>query len=149
MSIQGKKGKGDIKMKKMLLLTLFIFIGCSSINKSVITSPVKVTTTTTNINAIVKVGDKITGTAESSLLLGFIVLSGPTEFADGVFSSLVANPLNPTGSIKAAAAYNAIYNSGADIIVNPQYVVKVTRSILYTTIEVTVSGYNGKITGFN
>ena len=135
-------------MKKILLLTLFIFIGCSSINKSVIASPVEVTTTT-NINAKVKVGGKITGTAESSLLLGFIVLSGPTEFADGVFSSLVANPLNPTGSIKAAAAYNAIYTSGADIIVNPQYVVKVTRSILYKTIEVTVSGYNGKITGFN
>ena len=135
-------------MKKILLLTLFIFIGCSSINKSVIASPVEVTTTT-NINAKVKVGDKITGTAKSRLLLGFFVLSGPTEFADGVFSSLVANPLNPTGSIKAAAAYNAIYSSGADIIVNPQYVVKVTRSILYKTIEVTVSGYNGKITGFN
>ena len=135
-------------MKKILLLTLFIFIGCSSINKSVIASPVEVTTTT-NINAKVKVGDKINGTAKSRLLLGFFVLSGPTEFADGVFSSLVANPLNPTGSIKAAAAYNAIYTSGADIIVNPQYVVKVTRSILYTTIEVTVSGYNGKITGFN
>jgi len=97
MSIKVNKGKGDIKMKKMLILTLFMFIGCSSINKSVMTSPVKVTTTTTNINAIVEVGDKITGTAESSLLLGFIVLSGPTEFADGVFSSLVANPLNPTG----------------------------------------------------
>ena len=135
-------------MKKILLLTLFIFIGCSSINKSVIASPVEVTTTT-NINANVKVGDKITGTAKSRLLLGFFVLSGPTEFADGVFSSLVANPLNPTGSIKAAAAYNAISESGADIIVNPQYVVTINRSIIYTTIEVTVSGYNGKITGFN
>ena len=51
MSIKVNKGKGDIKMKKMLILTLFMFIGCSSINKSVMTSPVKVTTTTTNINA--------------------------------------------------------------------------------------------------
>ncbi len=125
-----------------------MFTGCSTINKSVISSPINVSAES-KINADIKVGEKITGTAESKLLMGFIVISGPNKFADGVFGSLLTNPFDPTPSIKAAAAYDAVARSGADVIVSPQYIVKIDRSFLVTIVNVTVNGYNGKIMGFN
>ena len=136
-------------MRKLLLLSVvFLFTGCSTVNKSVIASPINISAES-KINADIKVGEKITGTAKSTLLMGFIVLTGPDKFADGVFGSLLTNPFDPTPSIKAAAAYNAVSRSGADVIVNPQYRVKINRAFMITMVEVTVTGYNGKIMGFN
>jgi len=136
-------------MKKILMLLIFlIFTGCSTVNKSTIASPISVSTSS-EINANIKVGDKISGSSKTNLLLGFWILSGPTEFADGVFAGLIANPFDPIGPAKSAAAFDAISNSGADVIINPQYTVKVDRTLVYTNIEVTVTGYNGKIIGFN
>ena len=60
----------------------------------------------------------------------------------------VYNGIGTLSKIKAAAAYNALSSSGADIIVNPQYVVEKKVSILFltTTYNVTVMGKAGNIT---
>ena len=49
---------------------------------------------------------------------------------------------------RAAAAYNACKNAGADVIVNPVYNIEVTKYFTYyKRIKVTVTGYKGTVKG--
>ena len=75
------------------------------------------------------------------MFLGIIQLSGPNTYADGIFPT--NNPFATISRLKAAAAYNAIVNSGAEIIVNPQYTIKKHSALLFTNIEIEVTGYKG------
>ena len=104
----------------------------------------------TSLEADVEVGGKIKGTAKATLLFGLLKLpGGPNKFADGVFgAALFASPFDPTGELKAAAAYDAMTGSGADLIVNPQYVVTVDNMLLFHSYKVDVTGYKGTIRGF-
>ena len=60
----------------------------------------------------------------------------------------IPNPFDKTGKLKSAALYDAINKSGADLIVNPQYVVTVDNLLLFKTYNVNISGYKGTIKGF-
>ena len=65
-----------------------------------------------------------------------------TSIADDVYSGV-----GPGHKMKAAAAYEALVSSGADIIVNPQYVIekRVSPFFLTTSYDVTVTGFKGTI----
>mgnify|MGYP001226255206 CR=1 FL=1 len=89
------------------------------------------------LDADVTIGGKISGSAEQTVFLGIFKLSGPDKYADNVF-----------GGIKSAAAYNALHNSGADVIVNPQYVRTTTSNLFICTEECTVTGYKGTLSAF-
>ena len=106
----------------------------------------------TDVKADIEVGEKITGQSSATKVL-FFTLGAETEYADGVAYSAGGNggsalPFalpNPVEAVKAAAAYNAIQESGADVIVAPRYTVKKDDYVVFGTINVSVEGYKGTI----
>ena len=131
-------------MKKMIIvstmLLLFVFTGCSSVNKSFNAAPFSVSASA-SLEADVEVGGKISGTARGTYLFGLICLGGPTKFADNTG----LGGFGPSGLLKSAAAYNAMEDSGADVIVNPQYVIEANKNIFIHSYKVTITGYKGTI----
>ena len=139
-------------MKKALIASSLLLAGaltgCSSMNVS--STPVPLAgTVETDIKADIEVGEKITGSSSATKVL-FFTIGGETEYADGMtygeaggMSPLAA--LDSVAPVKAAAAYNAIQSSGADVIVAPRYTVKKKDYLVYGTIDVTVEGYKGTI----
>jgi len=140
-------------LKKLLIASSLVFAGalsgCSSLttssNSMPLTAPLQ-----TNLVADVEVGEKITGKASVTKIL-FFTIANDKEFADGVSygadgSAAGALPFeNPVSKAKSAAAYKAITESGADIIVAPRYTVKSEDFLIFGTINVTVEGYKGTI----
>jgi|APCry1669193181_1035450.scaffolds.fasta_scaffold22983_2 hypothetical protein len=106
------------------------------------------------LKADITVGQKISGTATSTQVLG-IFKFGPNKFADGVnFSATENHSLpglfgfnadDPFASIKAAAAYQATSASKSDIIVAPRYLLETKNYFLFNKTTATVVGYKGTI----
>lgn len=143
-------------MKKVLVASSLIFAGaltgCSSLNTSAPSLPLS-GAVSTDVKADIEVGEKITGQSSATKVL-FFTLGAESEYADGVAYSAGATsggsvlPFampNPVESVKAAAAYNAIQESGADVIVAPRYTVQQDDYVVFGTINVTVEGYKGTI----
>ena len=135
-------------MKKFLLLALAFPLltatGCKATNKSVLSAPVTVAAASSNLYANMEVGEQIQGRSEGTYLFGFLKLKGPKTFADGVkFHTGFTY-----GALKSAAAYDALQESGAEVIVNPQYILNVQRNVIFKTVVVDVTGYKGTIKNF-
>lgn len=142
-------------LKKILIASSLVVAGalsgCSSINSSATSLPLS-GVVSTDVKADIEVGEKISGQSSATKVL-FFTLGAETEFADGVAYSaggsggqmLPFGTPNPVESVKAAAAYNAITESGADVIVAPRYTVKKNDFVVFGTIDVTVEGYKGTI----
>ena len=141
-------------MKKVLFLCLItcsmVMTSCASVNKSYDSSAVKLTKVQLDpIKADLTVDqtEKLVGTSNSSFFWIFRV-SGDNYFADGVqFPGMSFGAVN---KVKSSAAYNALNNAGKDydIIVDPQYTVKVTKTFFTTNIQVSVEGYGGTYSNF-
>lgn len=141
-------------MKKVFLFGVFamsmIMTSCVSLNKSYDSSAVKLTNVMLDpIKADLTVDEteKLVGTSSSSFFWIFKI-TGDNSFADGVkFPGMSFGAVN---KVKSSAAYNALNSTEKeyDIIVDPQYTVKVTKTILTTNIEVTVEGYGGTYSNF-
>jgi len=133
-------------MKAILMkisISLFLLVLCAScsnsLHKSGLGGTVNVAANV-SLDADVTVGESIEGSASETWLFknpltGGLKLSGPSTFLDNVAG----------GGVCAAAAYNAISSSGADVIVNPQYVRTQKSNLFTTTEECTVTGYKGTI----
>lgn len=142
-------------MKKVLVASSLIFAGaltgCSSLNTSAPSLPLS-GSVATDVKADIEVGEKITGQSSATKVL-FFTLGAESEYADGVAYSAGGNggsalPFalpNPVEAVKAAAAYNAIQESGADVIVAPRYTVQKDDYVVFGTINVSVEGYKGTI----
>ena len=122
-----------------LLLVLLIFTSCSFNVKSTIDVPVNVSATN-NLNVDVNVGRKISGQSEGTYLFDEICIQCPKEYTAGVFGG-------DYSKLKAAATHAAMDGTGADLIINPQYTLNREWNPLYTTVNITVTGYVGKIEG--
>ena len=148
-------------MKKSIFLLSLIMIlatGCSTVNQSVNQAG----TAAIQLEPEVKVGKKINGSSKTMILLGLLDLSNlpgsNKKYIDGVNigepSNLKLGPISipnifdKTSKLKSAALYDAMNKSGADLIVNPQYVVTVDNMLLFKTYNVDISGYKGTIKGF-
>ncbi len=100
----------------------------------------------------VDMSKKIQGTAKHTKLFGVIDIKSSKNYADGVaydgggsaFSLFAGGIVDDT---KSAAAYNAVVPNKADVIVAPQYMIKVESYFFGAWKEVTavVSGYAGRI----
>jgi hypothetical protein len=144
---------GDTVLKKLLIASSLVFAGaltgCSSLNVSSNAMPVTAPLET-NVKADIEVGEKISGKASVTKIL-FFTIANDKQFADGVAygaggSSVSALPFeNPVSKAKSAAAYKAINESGADIIIAPRYTVETEDFLVFGTINVTVEGYKGTI----
>ena len=121
-------------------MLLILCVSCSSsLHQSGIGGSVNVSANV-SLDADVTVGETIQGTASETWLFrnpffGGLKMSGPSTFLDNVAG----------GGVCAAAAYEAISSSGADVIVNPQYVRTEKSNLFTTTEECTVTGYKGTI----
>ena len=136
-------------MKKIIVLiiavTMMTSCGSFALNKS---AGVGKLTTSLSVEpppglvSDVTLGGKISGSASGTFLFGMLQLSGNKKYADDVYSGI-----GPGYKMKAAAAYEALASSGADIIVNPQYVIekRVSPLFLTTSYNVTVTGFKGNI----
>ena len=128
-------------MKKAIISSVIILLitGCVSTKQSHIYSDLNVKTVS-NLDADIEVdlSKKLTGTSHSQYLFGFFQLSGDSEFADGY------GGMGSVGATKSAAAFKAIKQSDADVLVSPQYVVEVNDQLIIKDIVVTVTGYGGK-----
>lgn len=100
----------------------------------------------------VDMSKKIQGTAKHTKLFGVIDIKSSRNYADGVafdgggsgFSLFAGGIVDDT---KSAAAYNAVVPNKADVLVAPQYMIKVESYFFGAWKEVTavVSGYAGRI----
>ena len=137
---------------KKLLLSLVIAVSltsCTTTRTGVLSAPAyapKAEINPIRANVEIDMNKKLVGESTSSYFLIFQV-GGGNKFADGMsyssdtnFSFLFKARENKT---KSAAAYNAIQNSGADIIVHPNYVVEIHDYLLFKQIKVKVTGYAG------
>jgi hypothetical protein len=109
---------------------------------------------------------KLKGKSESAYFL-FFRLRGDNRYADGINYSSTAftkdglfSFLNPfklferiatgdaEGKVKSAAAYDALLNSDADVLVHPTYNVFKKNYLVYFVYGAEVQGYAGKYTNF-
>ena len=156
-------------MKKTIFnLSLFVVMSilissCVSTNKGFQSSPVLSRSVNLDpIKADIKVNEskKLSGESTSAYFLIFRVM-GDNTFADGINYSTdanvsIASQLNPLNAIKslrlngvrAAAAYKALENTNADILVNANYTVTIDDSFFIKKIIVTVTGYPGVYKNF-
>ena len=100
----------------------------------------------------VDMSKKIQGTAHHTKLFGFIDIKSSNNYADGVAYDGVGSGGSFFGGgiveeAKSAAAYKAVVPNQADVLVAPQYLIKVESYLFGAWKEVTaqVSGYAGKI----
>lgn len=106
-----------------------------------------------NINEIRAVIDvdmkkKLTGESATTYLFCFKI-NGDNKYADGVTYSGKRGFLpRSIESARSAAAYKAVENSGADLIIHPNYVVEVEKFIFFKKINVKVTGYAGYFKNF-
>ena len=158
-------------MKKILLLAgiaMFGLTGCSSVHqgKSLLPETLEVKNLGQRDGFIYKpifgrVGEKISGESSAKILFGFIKIGADNKFVDGMsyagesknLSSSLPLPVPSISSgmddLKSAAAYKALENSGADVIVAPTYKTTVKNDyVVYKEVEAKVEGYKGTITGF-
>jgi hypothetical protein len=96
---------------------------------------------------------KISGTAHHTKLFGIFDIKTSKNYVDGVAYDGGASGMSLLGpsmvdETKSAAAYNAVVPNKADVIVAPQYHIKVESWFFGAWKEVTaqVTGYAGRIT---
>lgn len=138
----------DLRKVAVVLLTSSAFVaGCASQNASVHDAPLQAKVVG-ELHPTIVVGDKISGEASATRVLGFLTFKSSHSYADGVTygggsSSLFAGGL--AENVKALAAENAVSTAGADILVAPQYVVDDASYPFVRKVHVKVSGYKGTI----
>lgn len=143
--------------RKLIRSTVFGVValsmfGCGTIHTSQHSGPLDVRVVAP-LKADVSVGEKITGTASSVNLFWLFNLGMPDKFSDGVLYNTEAKEgprvswFIPIENIKAAAVYDAVSKSKADVIVAPKYVVEYNDYLLFRRVHVTVTGYKGTING--
>jgi hypothetical protein len=134
-----------------LMAALFLISSCSSINKAHMHSGIEIRIDSTMKAQIdVDMTTKLTGYAYGGYLFNMLKINGDSKYADGI-SYNGTNPgllaiLSKVEAVKAAAAYNAIRQSKADVLISPQYVVEETHwNPFWKSIKVKVTGYAGKV----
>ncbi|MBT7609118.1 MAG: hypothetical protein HN576_05145 [Bacteriovoracaceae bacterium] len=134
-----------------LVITLLFTSSCSSINKSHMHSGIDITIRNEMKAQIdVDMTTKLTGYAYGGYLFNLLKINGDGKYSDGI-SYNGTNPgflavISKVESVKAAAAYNAIRQSKADVLISPQYVIEESHwNPFWKSIKVKVTGYAGKV----
>jgi len=124
---------------------------CSSINKSHMNQSISVSISNEMKAQIdVDMTTKLTGYAYGGYLFNMLKINGDNKYADGIsynggkmgFFSAISK----VESVKSAAAYNAIRQSKADVLISPQYVIEESHwNPFWKSVKVKVTGYAGKV----
>ncbi len=136
------------------IVTIFFFLivtGCSSIERSHNNRGIDIKIDAPMHAQIdVDLSTELTGYAYGGYLFNVFKISGDKRYAPGM-----DYPNKKTGifaymsrveKVKAAAAYNAIRQSNADVLISPQYVVEESHwNPFWKSVKVKVTGYAGKV----
>ena len=152
-------------MKKTMILgmsiVMLLLTSCSTVSMGD-NSATLTTSASANFKAEVRVGEKIEGSGSVVYLFGMLPLTVKTYEVSGVLTgsssgagSLIPNPITmvmsllpPTDLAKDEAAYNAVTQSGCDVLVDPVYEMVTTNFFLFKTQTCKVTGYRGTIEGW-
>jgi hypothetical protein len=107
-----------------------------------------------NLNATVKVGEKINGTGSESSFLWLFRVPGIKYRSSGANTSMTSS--YPAGNsilsmfsivenAKGEAIHDAITTSKADIIINPKFTITETDYFIFKTVKCEVTGLKGTI----
>ncbi len=141
-----------MKVLGFITLAMLWLSSCSSINKSHLNSGIHLKVDS-DMTARIEVDTtkKLTGYASGVYLLHLFKVSGDSKYADGVDygdgkPGFIERLLSKEYDVKAAASYNAIRTSNADVLVSPQYIIETNNwNPIYKQIKVKVTGYPGRI----
>ena len=143
----------------MILFTIGFFSSCISTRKSSITSKVdapKIEISSIKIDVEVRKEEKLQGSATFVVVLHFFKF-GDNKYIYGIHYSNNYYPEIAISSlftyrkelkIRAAAAYDAMSNTNADIMVNPQYSISKQNFFLFSIYKAEVTGYAGYFAKF-
>ena len=140
-------------MKQIFIISLIIFTGCTNMSFNQLTSDVDVKVEA-NLEASVKVGEKITGSGSESSFLGIFRIPGVKYRASGNTTSLsnmnpstysFLNFFNIVEHAKGEAIHDAITLSNADLIINPKFIITEDDFFLFKTVKCQVTGKKGTI----
>ena len=140
-------------MNYIILVLLLFLSSCTNTSFNQLTSDVNVKVEA-NLNASIKVGEKITGSGSESSFLWFFRVPGIKYRASGNTSSLTnSNPasysfmnfFNIVENAKGEAIHDAITTSKADLIINPKFTIIENDYLLFKTVKCEVSGLKGTI----
>lgn len=147
-------------MKKLALLAAVASVAlsaCVSTNESTPSGALQAKVYTKQY-ADVAVGSKVSAESSAKVIFGFITISEDNKYADGVNYSgsaaaakgglLDLSFLDASTKVKSAAAYKALKNSNADVLVAPTYETEVNNFFVFKDIKVKVNAYKGNIKGF-
>jgi len=146
-----------MKLFFTLLSLSFLFIGCSTtLNKSQPAGALNLhVQSKLDADVEVDMNRQVKGSAHQVKLLWIFPIKQSKRFVDGVnYSSGDTGFKFFSGGVedetKAAAAYNAVIPNNVEVLVAPQYTIKVKSYFFGAWKEVTasVTGYAGKIKGF-
>tara|TARA_B100001094_G_scaffold327021_1_gene384310 strand:- start:1033 stop:1467 length:435 start_codon:yes stop_codon:yes gene_type:complete len=140
-------------MKHLTLILFLLLTSCTNTSFNQLTSDVNITVEA-NLNASIKVGEKITGNGSESSFLWIFRVPGIKYRASGNTSSLTSsNPatysfmnfFNIVEHAKGEAIHDAITTSKADLIINPKFTIIENDYLLFKTIKCEVTGLKGTI----
>lgn len=138
-------------MSLVMILASLALVGCSTTTKKSQSTGNMDVRVTSDLNADLDIdmSKKIQGVATHKVLFGFIPLKASKNYAEGVVydggeSSFLGGDVE---AVKSAAAFNAVVPAKADVLVAPQYVIRVESTLfgLYKKVTAQVSGYGARI----
>ena len=135
--------------KIILILTLAMFLtGCATTLLVDNSAPLSVQATSA-LEADVSVGQRISGTGSCMYLFNFIPLKMQSHATVGLVSPSWWELMTGNYNIsKHQAAYNAVKDNNADVLVDPSYEMQYTNFFLFGTEKCVVNGYKGTVEGF-
>ena len=102
-----------------------------------------------SLEAQIEVAEKISGKGSTMYLFNLLPLRLQSHGTEGLllpsWFELLWGTYNPS---KHEAAYNAVKNSNADVLVDPSYEMTYTNFILFGHETAVVNGYKGTVTGY-
>ena len=127
------------------------FVSCSSMDRSQSSAGVKITIES-NMSAKIEVDltKKLTGYASGGYLFHIFKVSGDNKYLDDVDfngdKGGILSYFSRAATVRAAAAYNAIRTSSADVLVNAQYIIEENHwNPFFKQYKVKVVGNPGRI----
>ena len=107
-----------------------------------------------NLNATIKVGEKINGTGSESSFLWIFRIPGIKYRSSGASTSMtssyparnnILSMFSIVENAKGEAIHDAITTSKADIIINPKFTITETDYLIFKTVKCEVTGLKGTI----
>lgn len=129
----------------------FMLSSCSSIERSHNNRGIEISISSPMQAQIdVDLSNELVGYAYGGYLFNFLKVAGDTRYAPGMDypggGKGLLNLFSRVDKVKAAAAYNAVRQSNADVLISPQYVVEETHwNPFWKSVKVKVTGYAGKV----